>query len=96
MLQAQNLTRRFGAQLAVQDVSFQLDRGEVLALLGPNGAGKTTTLRMLAGLIAPSSGSVHVDGKALDRESAARLRGRIGFLTEASGLWERLTVRKTC
>ena len=94
MLTASHLTRRFGERVAVEDVSFTLERGEILALLGPNGAGKTTTLRMLAGLIAPSSGDVRVDGETLTRRNAPRLRRRIGLLTEAPGLWDRLTVRK--
>src|ERR1043166_4849450 len=80
-LVASHLTRRFDTRVAVDDVSFALAPGEIFALLGPNGAGKTTTLRMLAGLIRPSSGSVRVEG-------------RIGFLTEAPGLWDRLTVRR--
>ena len=80
-LVASHLTRRFDSRVAVDDVSFELAAGEIFALLGPNGAGKTTTLRMLAGLIKPSSGSVRVDG-------------RIGFLTEAPGLWDRLTVER--
>ena len=63
-------------------------------MLGPNGAGKTTTLRMLAGLIEPTSGEVHVHGEPMSRANAPRLRGRIGFLTEAPGLWDRLTVRR--
>ena len=91
MLSASHLTRRFDSRVAVDDVSFELARGEIFALLGPNGAGKTTTLRMLAGLIAPSSGAVHVDGEAMT-PTASHLRGRIGFLTEAPGLWDRLTV----
>jgi len=91
MLTAAHLTRRFDARVAVDDVSFELARGEIFALLGPNGAGKTTTLRMLAGLITPSSGAVHVDGEPMT-PSASHLRGRIGFLTEAPGLWDRLTV----
>jgi ABC-2 type transport system ATP-binding protein len=94
MLTASNLTRSFGTRLAVADVSFVLEAGEIFALLGPNGAGKTTTLRMLAGLIAPSSGTVHVADRPMTRSTAARLRGAIGFLTEAPGLWERLTVRQ--
>jgi ABC-2 type transport system ATP-binding protein len=93
VLSAARLTRRFGDRLAVEDVSFDVAPGEIFALLGPNGAGKTTTLRMLAGLIEPSSGVVRVGGEAMRRDTAPRLRGTIGFLTEAPGLWDRLTVR---
>src|SRR5207237_6488039 len=88
------LTRRFDERVAVDDVSFELVPGQIFALLGPNGAGKTTTLRMLAGLIDPSSGDVRVDGEVMSRTAAPRLRGRIGFLTEAPGLWDRLTVER--
>ena len=93
VLTASNLCRRFGDRIALEDVSFTLERGEIFALLGPNGAGKTTTLRILAGLIAPSSGTVAIDGQPMGPESAPQLRSRIGFLTEAPGLWDRLTVR---
>jgi ABC-2 type transport system ATP-binding protein len=89
-----HLTRRFGARTVVDDLSFDVARGEIVALLGPNGAGKTTTLRMLAGLIGPTSGSVTIDGVALTRASGSLLRARIGFLTESPGLWDRLTVRE--
>ena len=91
MLTASHLTRRFDSRVAVNDLSFALSPGEIFALLGPNGAGKTTTLRMLAGLITPSSGMVHVDGEAMTAH-ASHLRGRLGFLTAAPGLWDRLTV----
>ncbi len=94
MLSAARLTRRFDSRVAVEDVSFDLASGEIFALLGPNGAGKTTTLRMLAGLIHPSSGTVLVNGETVTPQTAPRLRGRIGFLTEAPGLWDRLTVRR--
>ena len=94
MLSARHLTRRFGDRVAVDDVSFELVPGEIFALLGPNGAGKTTTLRMLAGLIAPSSGDVQLGGETMTRHNAPRLRSRIGCLTETPGLWERLTVRQ--
>jgi ABC-2 type transport system ATP-binding protein len=94
MLTASHLTRHFNDRVAVQDVSFELTPGEIFALLGPNGAGKTTTLRMLAGLIEPTSGRVEVHGEPMSRRNAPRLRGRIGFLTEAPGLWDRLTVRQ--
>ena len=94
MLTASHLTRRFGDRLALDDLSIDLEGGEIFALLGPNGAGKTTTLRLLAGLIAATSGTVLVDGEAMTPASASRLRARIGFLTEAPGLWDSLTVRQ--
>ena len=92
MLLASRLTRRFGDRLAVDGISFEVQRGEVFGLLGPNGAGKTTTLRMLGGLIMPDTGQVHIDGVPIQRATADRLRKRIGFLTETPGLWEQLTV----
>jgi ABC-2 type transport system ATP-binding protein len=94
VLTASHLTRRFGDRLALDDLSIDLKGGEIFALLGPNGAGKTTTLRLLAGLIAPTSGGVQVDGEAMTPASASRLRARIGFLTEAPGLWDSLTVKQ--
>ena len=94
MIAATGLTRRFGPRTVVDDVTFDVARGEIVALLGPNGAGKTTTMRMLAGLIAPSAGSVTIDGVALTRATGTSLRRRIGLLTEAPGLWDRLTVRE--
>ena len=94
MISATGLTRRFGLRTVVNDVTFEVGRGEIVALLGPNGAGKTTTLRMLAGLIAPTSGTVAIDGVQLTRATGSALRSRIGFLTEAPGLWDRLTVRE--
>ena len=94
MIAASHLTRRFDGKVVVDDVSIAVERGEIVALLGPNGAGKTTTLRMLAGLIAPTSGSVTVDRIPLTRETGSIVRARIGFLTEAPGLWDRLTVRE--
>ena len=94
MIAARGLMRRFGSRVVVDDVTFDVGRSEIVALLGPNGAGKTTTLRMLAGLIAPTSGTVVIDGVPLTRATGALLRSRIGFLTEAPGLWDRLTVRE--
>jgi ABC-2 type transport system ATP-binding protein len=94
VIAATSLTRRFGVRTVVNDVTFAVGRGEIVALLGPNGAGKTTTLRMLAGLIAPTSGTVAIDGVQLTRATGSALRSRIGFLTEAPGLWDRLTVRE--
>ncbi len=94
MISAAALTRRFGSRVVVRDVSFEVSRREIVALLGPNGAGKTTTLRMLCGLIAPTSGGVAIDGVRMTPATAGALRRRIGFLTESPGLWDRLTVRE--
>src|SRR6187551_2541384 len=93
MLAADTLTKTFGARVAVEGLSFDVRAGEIFALVGPNGAGKTTTLRMLAGLIKPSSGAVRFNGQPTAGAETA-LRSGIGFLTEAPGLWDRLTVRQ--
>jgi ABC-2 type transport system ATP-binding protein len=92
MIEATGLTRRFGDRVAVEEVTFQVQAGEIFGLLGPNGAGKTTTLRMLAGLIAPTSGHAAVAGIPLTGGSGQQVRARVGLLTEAPGLWDRLTV----
>jgi sodium transport system ATP-binding protein len=78
---------------AVREVSFNCEGGSVMGLLGPNGAGKTTTLRMLSTAIAPTAGSVLIDGIDLIADPLAARR-RIGFLSGATGLYGRLTVRE--
>jgi ABC-2 type transport system ATP-binding protein len=90
VIQARHLSKSFGAQLAVDDVTLDVAPGEVFALLGPNGAGKTTTVRMLACLLAPSSGTAVVAGRdvAVDPDG---VRERVGLLTETPGLYERLS-----
>ena len=90
---AENLSRVFDNRTAVRDVSLTVNAGEIVTLLGPNGAGKTTTMRMLAGLILPTAGRISIDGIELADSTAARARGSVGLLTEAPGLWERLSVR---
>jgi len=94
VIRASALTRAFGARTAVDRVTLDVAPSEIVALLGPNGAGKTTTMRMLAGLMAPTSGSVTIDGVRLTRATGSALRATIGFLTESPGLWDRLTVRE--
>ena len=93
VVRATALTRRFGTRVAVSDLSISLKAGEIVALLGPNGAGKTTTLRMLAGLIPPTHGHIELQGVPLTRSSSDTLRRHIGLLTEAPGVWDRLSVR---
>jgi ABC-2 type transport system ATP-binding protein len=89
-----HLKRRFGSRTVVDNLTFEVARCEIVALLGPNGAGKTTTMRLIAGLIAPTSGRVTIDGTVMSAATGERLRTRIGLLTEAPGLWDRLSVRE--
>ncbi len=90
MIEAGGLTRSFGARLAVDDVSLRVEAGELLALLGPNGAGKTTTVRMLAGLLAPSSGHATVAGHDVTVHPDA-VRSRVGLVTDTPGLHPQMT-----
>jgi ABC-2 type transport system ATP-binding protein len=85
------LSRRFGAFRAVDDLSFDVVRGEVFGFLGSNGAGKSTTIRMLCGLLAPTSGRALVDGIDV-AQAAALVRRRIGYMSQKVSLYERLTV----
>jgi len=87
---ARGLGRRFGAFTAVEDLGFSVEPGEIFGLLGPNGAGKTTTVRMLCGLLAPSTGDAEICGHALSTDARA-IRGMVGLLTEQPGLYDRLT-----
>jgi ABC-2 type transport system ATP-binding protein len=89
VIRARGLGKRFGARVAVADLDLDAAAGEIVGLLGPNGAGKTTTVRMLAGLIAPSSGGAEVCGLRVGPESDA-IRGRVGILTETPGLYDHL------
>jgi ABC-2 type transport system ATP-binding protein len=91
MIQTQALTRRFGDFVAARELTFNVGAGTILALLGPNGAGKTTTVRMLAALLAPSSGEARVAGYDVRRDPDA-VRASVGLVTDAPGLYEQMTV----
>jgi ABC-2 type transport system ATP-binding protein len=90
MIQTSNLTRSFGAILAVDRLTLTVQPGEIFGFLGPNGAGKTTTIRMLAGLIGPTSGEATVAGCRLGKDDNS-LRRRVGVLTETPGLYDGLS-----
>lgn len=90
-VRVRDLTRRFGDFTAVDRVSFTVRRGEIFGFLGPNGAGKTTVIRMLCGLLAPSSGAGWVDGLAIGAERAA-IKRRIGYMSQKFSLYTDLTV----
>ena len=89
MIETQNLTKTFDKFTAVENLSLDVQAGEIFAFLGPNGAGKTTTMRMLACLVAPTNGSATVAGLRVGRDDDA-IRATIGILTEAPGLYEKL------
>ncbi|HEV7799898.1 MAG TPA: ATP-binding cassette domain-containing protein [Burkholderiales bacterium] len=91
MIKVQNLTKAFGAKLAVNDLSFRVERGEVLGLLGPNGAGKSTTMRMVTGFIPPTSGSISIASHDMleDPIGAKRL---MGYLPENAPGYADMTV----
>jgi len=90
---AHELTRRFGGFTAVDRITFDVRAGEVFGFLGANGAGKTTAIRMLTGLLAPSSGRATVAGYDIARE-AERIKRRIGYMSQRFSLYEDLTVRE--
>lgn len=88
-----HLTRQFGEFTAVDDLSLQVPRGGICAFLGPNGAGKSTTVKMLTGLLAPTSGEVYVAGLDVRREPQ-QVKARIGVLPENLGLFDDLSVEE--
>jgi ABC-2 type transport system ATP-binding protein len=92
-IEIHDLTRRFGALLAVDRISLSVRVGEVFALLGPNGSGKTTTIRMLCGLLTPDGGTGRVLGFDVATESE-QIKTRIGYMSQRFGLYEDLTVRE--
>lgn len=92
LLEAQSLTKRFGALKAVDGISLSVKKGEVLGFLGPNGAGKTTTMKMLTGFLAPSAGQAIVCGETVTTGNVAARR-RIGYLPEGAPLYGDMTTR---
>ena len=91
LIHAEHLSRHYADILAVQDISFELQQGDILGLLGPNGAGKSTTMQMLSGVLAPSSGRILINGiDLLDQPRAAKQH--IGYLPEQPPLYSELSV----
>jgi len=90
-LETENLTRRFGKFCAVDGVTFRVQRGSIFGFLGPNGAGKTTTMRMLLGLLAPTSGRAQVLGYDVAHQPRA-VKKRIGYMSQRFSLYDELTV----
>ena len=93
MIEVQNLSKRYGSHLAVDDVSFQVKDGEILGFLGPNGAGKSTTMNILTGYLSATAGSVKIDGYDI-LENANEAKRRIGYLPEQPPLYLDMTVKE--
>jgi ABC-2 type transport system ATP-binding protein len=93
MIEVANLTKRYSGRAAVSDISFSVDRGEVVGLLGPNGAGKSTTMRILSCFLPASSGTVRIGGRDVFQDSE-EIRRRIGYMPENNPLPHDLRVRE--
>lgn len=91
MIRAQHLSKRFGSKKAVDDLSFEVQPGEVLGFLGPNGAGKSTTMRMVTGYLEPTRGDVFIDGTNM-LKSPVKAKAKIGYLPENAPLYTDMSV----
>jgi len=90
-IKAEGITRKFGALTAVSDVSFAIERGEIFGFLGPNGSGKSTMIRILCGLLQPTSGRAELDGLDVVNQTE-EIKKRIGYMSQRFSLYEDLTV----
>ena len=87
-IELEKVRKSYGTFVAVDDLSFKIEKGSVFGLLGPNGAGKTSTIRMMIGITAPDSGTIGMFGKAFERKSL----NRVGYLPEERGLYRKMKV----
>ncbi len=90
MIRFQNLSKKFGDKIAVDNISLEVRQGEILGFLGPNGAGKTTTVKMLIGMLIPTTGTASVAGFDISKEPI-EVKKRIGYVPESGALFESLT-----
>ncbi len=93
MIEVRNLTKRYGDHLAVNDLTFTIDKGRIYGFLGPNGAGKSTTLNMISGYLAATEGTVLIDGKDILKEPEQAKRS-IGYLPDLPPVYTDMTVRE--
>lgn len=93
ILMLDRLTKKYGNFTALDDVSLELRRGQILGLLGPNGAGKTTTIKILVGQLRPTSGAAHIAGVDCTRDSQ-RTKRLVGYMPETFGSYDNMSVRE--
>ena len=93
MIQVENITKKYGSFTAVNDISFEIDEGEIVGFLGPNGAGKSTTMNMITGFIEPTKGRIIVDGYDISQKPK-KAKKQIGYMPEGVPLYSDLTVKE--
>src|SRR5512138_1156813 len=93
MIQLMDVTKRYDDTIVVDRLNVEINSGEIVGIIGHNGAGKSTTLKMIAGLVEPTSGQIQVMGYNMQKESI-KVKGRIGYLPEESSLYEAMTARQ--
>ena len=91
MISVKNLSKSFGNFVAVNDLSFDVNPGDIVGFLGPNGAGKSTTMKMLTGFLTPTSGYVRIDGRRVAKNTT-QLQKLIGYLPEGAPAYDEMTV----
>jgi ABC-2 type transport system ATP-binding protein len=94
MIQLTNVTKRYDNTTVVDDLNLHINQGEIVGIIGHNGAGKSTTMKMIAGLIEPTSGNVRVMGQDIQKGSSTKVKQRIGYLSEESPLYEAMTAQE--
>jgi len=93
-IEVQNLSKKYQEQLAINEISFKVNSGEIVGFLGPNGAGKSTTMKIISCFIKPTSGDVLVDGVSIDKDELS-VKSKIGYLPEHNPLYEDMYVRES-
>ena len=93
MIQVENISKKYGNFIAVDNISFEIDEGEIVGFLGPNGAGKSTTMNMITGFIEPSKGRIIIDGYDISKK-AKKAKMQIGYMPEGVPLYSDLTVKE--
>ena len=94
MIQLTNVTKRYDNTIVVHDLNLEIKTGEIVGIIGHNGAGKSTTMKMIAGLIEPTSGNIQVMGQDIQNGSSTKVKQRIGYLSEESPLYEAMTAQE--
>ena len=90
MIELKNVTKKYGKHLAIDNISFKIEKGEIVGFLGRNGAGKTTTMNLITGLLKPTEGDIYIDSEPLSKKS----RRKIGYMQENIPLYDELTVKE--